>query len=129
MEEINPSLFRTISHPILTNLSDIFYPDKKKIIPKNIENFLNPTVIAVWYMDDGNIRRDNGKVYGYYLNTQSFSEEENHNLKGILKDKFGINFLVLKNKGKHRLYVGVDRNKFRNLIDDLVIPSMQYKLG
>ncbi|OGN09122.1 MAG: hypothetical protein A3J46_05205 [Candidatus Yanofskybacteria bacterium RIFCSPHIGHO2_02_FULL_41_11] len=121
--------FRTISHQLLTDLYRKFYKDSKKIVPKDIKDLLTPESIAVWYMDDGNIRRNNGRVYGYYLNTQSFSREENEYLSQVFQDKYDIKSLVIRNKNNHRLYIGVDRSKFREVVKDFIIPSMQYKLG
>jgi hypothetical protein len=120
---------RTISHPELTGFYKIFYGNNTKIIPMNIATLLNPLVVAVWFMDDGNIRKFKNKIYGYYINTQSFSLIDNQKLVKVFWDNFGINCLIIKNKGKHRLYIGRDRNKFRNLIEKLIIPSMQYKIS
>ena len=80
-------------------------------------------------MDDGNIRKDDGRIYGYYLNTHSFTKQENYKLVEALRDRFGIRTLVLKNKNKHRLYIGTDRKLFANIIKDIVIPSLRYKLS
>jgi hypothetical protein len=49
--------FRTISHPQLTEYHQLFYQNRRKIIPKFIGSLLNPFILAVWYMDDGNIRK------------------------------------------------------------------------
>jgi len=122
--------FRTISHRYLTELIRTFYVEGKKIIPENISEFItDPMTIAVWYMDDGNIRRTNGKVYGYYLNTQSFTRSDNQLLAQALNKNFGIRSLILKNKGYYRLYIGVDRKKFADLIGKFILPSMLYKIG
>ena len=58
--------FRTISHKDLTEFQKLFYPDGKKVVPKNISSLItDPMVLAVWFMDDGNIRKVKDKVYGY----------------------------------------------------------------
>lgn len=120
--------FRTISHQLLTDLYKKFYKDGKKVIPEDIKDLFNSETIAVWFMDDGNIRKNNGKIYGYYLNTQSFSREENNYLSQVFQDKYNIKPLVIRNKNSYRLYIGVDRNKFRDIVKDFIIPSMRYKL-
>lgn len=122
---------RTISHQEFTALRRIFYKGKKKIIPENIQDFLrNAVTIAVWFMDDGNaVRRDNGTIRGYNLNTQSFTEEENHRFVAIFKKHFDIPCTLNKNHKKYRLYIGVNGSeRFRNLIKAYIIPSLQYKL-
>ena len=41
----------TISHPVFTDLREKWYPENKKIVPKDIS--LTPLSIAIWYCDDG----------------------------------------------------------------------------
>lgn len=122
---------RTISHSELSVLRNAFYKMNKKIIPKNIEAYIkNPLTVAVWFMDDGNIRKIKEKIYGYYLNTQSFSLSENKVLIDALNSNFGINSMVMKNRGKYRIYIGAEgKIQFSQLIRDLVIKPMKYKLG
>src|SRR3990167_2412435 len=73
----NSVRFATISHPELTNFHNIFYQGRKKIVPKNIPDLLSSLVIAIWFMDDGNVKMEGRSVGGYHLNTQSFSTDEN----------------------------------------------------
>lgn len=122
--------FRTISHNIFTEFYKLFYPFGKKVIPGNIDGFIkNPLTIAIWFMDDGNVRKEKEKIYGYYLNTQSFNLSENRILIQALKSNFGINSMIMKNHGKYRIYVGAEgREKFFQLIKDLVVKSMKYKI-
>lgn len=124
--------FRTISHPELTQLRAVFYRDGKKIIPENIAEYLaNPITVAVWFMDDGNIKMANGKVRGYNLNTQSFSEEENMQLRDAIESVHGIKSSLERNHQYYRLgiYSKHNRQKFADLVGKFVIPSLQYKLG
>jgi len=129
-QAVNQSLrFRTISHHELKEFQEMFYPKGKKIAPINIEEMLNPFVLSVWFMDDGNKRIEYGKLQGFHLNTQSFSVKENERLKSAIYKNFGIKCFLQGNHGKIRLYVGAEsRDAFRKLIGDLVIPSLQYKL-
>ena len=123
--------FRTISHHEFTELYKLFYPSGKKVVPRNIEELIkDPIIIAVWFMDDGNIRKVKNKIYGYYLNTQSFNLVENQILREALKNNFGINSMVMRNHGKYRIYIGaLGKEKFSQLVSDIVIKSMKYKIG
>ena len=126
----NAYRIQTVSHSELSAMRRIWYPDGSKIIPVNIKDVLRSRLtVATWFMDDGNIRKSQGRVYGYYLNTQSFSRIENEQLAEILGDIIGGKVLVLGNHGYYRLYIGADRERFKNYIQEHVIPSMQYKLG
>jgi len=127
----NSYTIRTISHAELSDLRKFFYKGKQKIIPKNIQDFLSdPLVLAVWFMDDGNIRVYKGSVASYDLNTQSFTEEENRRLASVLKDVFGLTVSLNLNNGHYRLHISAaDKWKFRSIIKNFVIDSMRYKLG
>lgn len=124
--------FRTISHPDLSELRDVFYRDRKKIIPSDINILIdNPLVMAVWFMDDGNVRRKNGELSGYNLNTQSFSKEENEKLRDALEFVYGIHCRVENN---HRYYrLGIYNREsmviFADIVREHMIPSLTYKIG
>jgi hypothetical protein len=124
--------FRTISHTELSKLHEIFYREGKRIVPEIISTYLvNPLTIAVWFMDDGNVVRKNGKVYGYHLNTQSFSLEENELLVEAMNTVYGIRCTIERNHEYYRLaiYQKFARDAFAELIRELVLPSMAYKIG
>lgn len=81
-------------------------------------------------MDGGNIRKVKEKTYGCYLNTQSFTLIENKILVQALKNNFCIDSMIMKNHGKYRIYIGAKgKEKFSDLIKDLVVQSLQYKIG
>lgn len=123
--------FRTISHPELSQLHEIFYPDGKKIVPKGIAEYLsNPVTMATWFMDDGNRILRKRKIGGYHINTQSFSEEENTILAQTLENVYNIRCSVERNKGYYRLAIYQRESwvAFESLVYAHVIPSMRYKL-
>ncbi len=132
-KEINRSIFfATISHTALTELARHFYRGRIKVVPRNIQQFIhNPLTVAVWFMDDGNCIRRNGRVYGYHLNTQSYTEKENRMLARALEEVHGIRFLLERNHGRYRLRVmrRSDREKFVQLIRGYLLESMRYKIA
>ena len=74
-------------------------------------------------------RKINEKIYGYYLNTQSFDYQENLRLSKILKEKFNLESYVLRNKGKFRLYFGSkSKSVIPKIVDKYIIPTLRYKL-
>ncbi|MBI4092124.1 MAG: hypothetical protein HY427_02890 [Candidatus Levybacteria bacterium] len=122
----NSYYFRTVSHPYLTNLREIFYLGKKKIVPRNfLESNFDPFAFAIWIMDDG--ARDSRQLR---INTQSFSLEENLWLIKFLQAKFGIVAKINKDKGKYRLRIGtLSMQVLKDLVLPYIIPSMLYKLS
>ena len=63
--------FRTLTLPCLNEYHDIFYKNKVKIIPKNLDELLTPIGLAYWIMDDGSITTHKQTV----LHTRSFSKK------------------------------------------------------
>jgi len=114
--------FFTRQHSELTKFYRMFYNNGKKIIPQ-LE--LNPLVMAVWFMDDGS------KSYKtFYLNTQQFDFTSQQKIIGMLKDYYGINSALNKDKNYYRIRIKQDSaKKFREIIVNYVISSMAYKLG
>lgn len=85
---INSSIkFWTSSLPCFNKFRDMFYDSSgTKIIPLNLEEYLTERSLAFWAMDDGY-----KSTSGFYFCTESFTLEENHRLKDILK----INLILI----------------------------------
>src|SRR3989344_1145656 len=129
-EKTHSYTLRTISHSDLTSLYREFYPSGKKILPPKIKEYIkNPLTLALWFMDDGNAIRWKGVLRGYHLNTQSFTEAENRLLIMLFAQIHDIHGFVERNNGYSRIGIcaRASRDAFRKLIQEHVIPSMQYK--
>lgn len=114
--------FFTRSLPVFTSFYHRFYLRKKKIIPEDLT--LTPLALAVWFMDDGSKSRKS-----YYLNTQQFSSTEQSHMVDVLLRDFGLYARCDRDKQYTRLRFPVDSSKrLAQIIESLVIPSMQYKL-
>lgn len=113
--------FFTRSLPALTQLHDLFYVNREKIVPRGI--VLSPLTLAVWYMDDGAKSRKS-----IYLNTQKFNIISQNNLLGFLKN-LGFSANLHKDKCYLRIYVSqTSIKRFVEIIKPYVIGSMRYKL-
>ena len=67
-------------------LYKLFYNNnKKKVIPKNIADYLTPLALAVWIMDDGTLKKP-----GVRIATNCFTLEEVELLKLALENKFNL---------------------------------------
>lgn len=64
--------FMTLAFPCLNEFYDLFFKDKVKIIPENLDKLLTPVGLAYWIMDDGGITVYKQTV----LHTRAFSKEE-----------------------------------------------------
>ena len=107
----------------LTEIMNKFYVGNIKVIP---DIKLDPIALAVWYMDDGGRRND---CHGMFLNTLSYSEQEQIRLQKCLLKNFGIHTRIHWITDGFRLYIPTeDSKKFSGLIGPYIIPSMIYKL-
>lgn len=131
------------SHPIYTELYNMFYPNNKKTLTKeNIELLNHPIGLACLFMDDGSLVITHYKKVKsitlcpqIYLYSQSFSLEENILLRDHIQKLFNIEFIVSKRKdGTNYLLSICKRNEINSLIDIISpfveeIPTMKYKIN
>jgi hypothetical protein len=120
-------VFNTLSHPCFNYFHTLFYPSGKKVIPENIDQFLTPTALTVWFMGDGSVKSK--ECRGRILNTQSFSREEIDRLIIILKDKFDLKSNIRSQKDGLQIYISGKSAEILNaLLKDNILPSFYYKL-
>ncbi|MEK7616224.1 MAG: LAGLIDADG endonuclease [Patescibacteria group bacterium] len=120
--------FSTISHGAFRFYAQQFYKEKRKVLPKLMQKWLSPLVMAVWFMDDGSIKSKHHRAL--ILNSQCFTKEENLKLIETIQKKFGITMSLRPQRNLYQLYIGKDSvQKFVDLIQPYVLPSMRYKLG
>lgn len=98
-----------------------------KFVPLNIEEYLTPLALAIWFMDDGSKK---GK--GASIATNCFTLEEVNLLCKVLKSKYNIIATSNKsgeNKG-HIIYIHSNSMKlFSSIVKPYLLPSLYYKLG
>lgn len=122
--------FQTISCSQLRFFAHQFYDQnsKKKKIPKIIGKLLNPLALAVWFMDDGQIK--SRKHRALLINSQCFSRKDLGLLQKALKDKFGTETTLKKEKTGYRIYLlSKTISIFLAIINPYILPSMRHKLG
>lgn len=83
----------TSRHKYFSDLKELFYPNGKKILPKNIISKLTPLGYAMWYADDGTTilvqRSPNGSAKSRRIQicTDGFSKEEHEIISEELSNK------------------------------------------
>ena len=83
----------------LNPVYDLFVKEGVKTIPNNIADILSAQSLAFWCMDDGSISES-----GFYLNTHSYSFNEQIILQNALKYKFNIDTNIHKHGNKYKLW-------------------------
>jgi LAGLIDADG DNA endonuclease family len=117
----------TLSLPCFNYYKNLCYnPDKLKIVPSNIQDFLSPRGLAYWIMDDGSLQNK-----GLHLNTYGFTNQDVLKLKSTLENMFGENTLKCSihkhNKGE-RIYIWEESmDVIRHNISKFMHTNMLYK--
>lgn len=123
--------FRTLRHPLFTEVYDRFYERDgyrtgKKIIPQNIAFDLDAQALAVWIMDDGSYSKG-----AMSISTYSFAESDIHLLQQALHEAFRIKAGYHSDRDKgFRMHLNTRETKcLVHAIHPYIIPSMNYKIG
>jgi len=122
--------FSTISVGCFRFFAQQFYEpiEKGRKIPNLIRRWLTPLSMAIWFMDDGQIKSK--KHRALLINTQCFSKIDLRKLQGALKEKFSIKTTLKKEPVGWRLYLLSETVQiFVDLIRPNILPSMLRKLG
>lgn len=123
--------FQTLSNVIFLDLWRTFYKNGTKVIPDNIASLLRdaPLALAVWLMDDGNRNHD-----AVFLNTQSFSLEDQQKLSRALTDVFGFETTINKHSVSngeqlYRVRINTESTKrLPELVKNYFLPELRYKI-
>jgi hypothetical protein len=118
--------FHTWTFSSLNEFHENWYSEKRKILPANIQDFLNPISLAYMIMNDGNFT-DNG----VQIATDCFTKNEVFRLKESIEKTFHIHVNIhCPHKKYYRLYI--PKRSFKLLVP-IVKPyfcnSILYKLG
>ena len=123
--------FRTLRHPLLTEIYHLFYVGNgyrtgRKIVPKTIADELTPLALAIWIMDDGSYSR--GAID---ISTYSFTVAEIELLCGAIRERYGVETRYHRDRDKgYRMYCSQSQTRLLiEVIAPYVIPSMTYKIG
>lgn len=123
----NKCKFNTLSSNEFYGFHKIFYSNRQKVVPKNIEQLLTPISFAVWFMGDGSVKSKecNGRI----LNTHGFSESEVAQLSQILNDRFKLLASIRRQKDGLQIYISAkSAEELIKLISPYLLPHFKYKL-
>lgn len=117
---------RTFSFTSFNEIYDMFYPDiKKKVVPKNIAQYLTGRALVIWVMDNGS-----EGVAGTKISVESFSLKEIETLQSALFFNFGLQYTIQTDKQWHVLYLS-KKSQLKTLAEIIkasMVPSMLYKI-
>ena len=104
---------------------DIWYPNDKKIVPRNLTT-ISPLSLAIWFQDDG-YKHGNS---GYVLCTNGFTIDDVDYLIFILENQYKLECILrLSNLNQPMIYIkSKSVIKFNNIIMPFMCKSMMYKI-
>lgn len=115
----------TRSYPCLTEIYNMFYVNKVKIVPLNLYEIIDYEFLAYWIMGDGTKAGN-----AIYLQTQSFSVKECVFIISVLIHKFDLNCNIHMQRNQPVIYISAkSMAKIRHKLLPYFIPSMYYKLN
>lgn len=129
----NKWYFNTLTFSQFAELGTAFYPvnynnKRTKVIPTQIKDWITDKSLAYWFIDDGS-RKWGDRVSGVRFCSESFTKDEINLLISILNEKFNIIGTANKDSKGWRINISTKSyDKFYDLVQPYVIPSMAYKL-
>jgi len=125
---------KTKSLPVFVEYYNMFYEFNEKlnkcvkIVPKNIDDLMNPVVLAYLIMTDGNFDKGRNRVRIY---TNSYSKEEVENLARAINSNLNIYTGVLHDRNNQWiLTIGAKYlDLLRNTVSNHFHKSILYRIG
>jgi len=117
-------VMRTAPHPEFNIIFDNLYSNGTKQVSMSVLNKLTPEGIALWFMDDGTLKKG-----GLSIATCSFDEKSIYNIVRYFDEKYDILASATINNDYWRVsFYGKNALKFKAMIEPYIIPSMRYKI-
>lgn len=118
----------------LGTLREIFYPQGRKWVPRQIKDLLvHPISLAIWYQDDGTLDARPRYHWNIRIATYCFPKRDCARLAEALRQNFDLDVSVAKctmrNKVYWQLYIkSSSMNRFIELIRPYIHKKFQYKI-
>lgn len=115
----------TLQHNGLNKFYDMFYCTKKNV-PKELDKYMTPYCLSVWFLDDGTLNSGTN----HRICTNCFKYEDQIELQSLLKRCFDLNCKIITRRDNQHIlsFKRLDTVKLSNIIEPYVIPTMRYKL-
>lgn len=105
-----------------------------KTVPVTIEQYLNPTALAYWFMDDSDQKWKGHKI-AVRISTTGFTENECLILQQAFSNRYGLKVSLHKDgksklgRQQYRLFIPkASFPAFKDIVLPNILPSMLYKL-
>jgi ubiquinol-cytochrome c reductase cytochrome b subunit len=119
--------FRTYTYSSFNWIYEQFYPNKRKVVPQIIDQYLSPLALAVWIMDDATLHKNRGLRFC----TNSFTLKEVQYLASVIEKKYTLNTSIHKTGVVNQYGLYIPKSSMADLtkiVKPYIHPTMLYKL-
>ena len=117
-------MINSMALPCLNKLYEVFYKDKRKVIPLDIGNYLTEESLAYLLMEDG--ERIEGEIV---IKVGKFKDEEVGRLEEVLKMNFGIESKKVITKYRRIVISGKEIDKLIEIVRPYMHRSRSNRIG
>ena len=118
---------RFYTRAIFRSERQAFYSQGAKRVPVDVESWLDPLALSVWYMDDGG--RGGRTPLGMVWNVAPYLPVDRELLRSALSKRYGIETtLQSAGRGVHLYVRARSAQRFVDVVESHIIESMRYKL-
>jgi LAGLIDADG DNA endonuclease family len=125
-KEYSKIKFSTYSLPCFNELLDLFYPEGKKVVPKNIADLLTLEGLCFWICDDGYWYGN-----GVHLCTNAFTKEEVNLLVKALYDNYNLKCSICLGGSSVGFVIRISSKSVSHLqalLSPIMPPMMRHKI-
>jgi len=118
--------FKTKRNPAFNKIHDYFYNGNTKILPWNIQQYLSPLALTIWFMDDGSKCGP-----GIRLATNKYSIQDVERICHILNTKYSLTATPNKCGRPHQRVIYISSKsipQFSSIVKPYILPEMLYKI-
>ena len=92
-------MLSTVQHPKLFKIRNRIYLNGRKVLDPHLVKFLDEEAFTIMFMADGSSSYAAKGAPQYYIHTNMLSYPENCYLQIAIREKLGLDFNVVQNKG------------------------------
>lgn len=92
-------MLSTVQHPKLFKIRNRIYLNGKKVLDPHLVKFLDEEAFTIMFMADGSSSYAAKGAPQYYIHTNMLSYPENCYLQIAIRERLGLDFSVVQNKG------------------------------
>ena len=121
-------MLSTVQHPKLFKIRNRIYLNGRKVLDPHLVKFLDAESFTIMFMADGSSSIAARGCPQYYIHTNMLSYPENCYLQIAIRERLGLDFNVVQNKGLWELRMRISSlDKMLETIEPHILDCYAYK--